>query len=90
MEVWIQRTITGDLDIVPKLPSLSLHLDAVMKELLEVRTVKDTIGSWLGVIDNELMLSSRGFGSGGLGLEIQTTRCEPTEKGTQQSDTEDD
>jgi len=40
-----------------------------VEELLEVRAVKDTIGSWLRIVDDELVLNSRGFGSGSLGLE---------------------
>lgn len=40
-----------------------------MKELLKVRAVEDAIGSWLGVVDNELVLNGGGFGSSGLGLE---------------------
>jgi len=36
--------------------------------LLEGRTIKDTVAGWLGVINDELVLSSSGFSGSGLGL----------------------
>lgn len=62
-------TITNNLNIVSKLSGFALDLDAVMKKLLKVRTVEDTICGRFGVVDDELVFNSGGFGSGGLGLK---------------------
>jgi hypothetical protein len=43
------------------LAGLSIHFDAIMKKLLEVCTVKDTVGRRLGIIDSKFM-----FGGGSL------------------------
>lgn len=64
-----RHTFTGDFDAVPKLAGLAIYLDAVVEKLLEVCTIKDAVGSWLGVVDNKLVLDSGSFGSSGLGLE---------------------
>jgi hypothetical protein len=80
------HTVTDDLDVVSKLPSLAVNLDAIVEEFFKVRTVENTVGGWFSVVDDEFVLNSGGFGSGGFGLEKRTTRSEPTEKGTQQSD----
>ena len=81
-------TLAGDLHVLTELASLSLDLDTVMKVLLKGRTVKDTIASRTGVVNDELVLRSS-LGGGGLGLERKRkeTQYEPTEKVTQQSGT---
>ena len=61
------HTIPEDLDVVAELTSLAIDLDAVVEELLERRTVKDTIACGTRVVDDELVLSSSLSGSG-LGL----------------------
>ena len=63
------RTIPVDLHTVTKLASLAIDLDTVVQELLERRTVKDTVARRAGVVNDKLVLSSRGFSGGGLGLE---------------------
>ena len=63
-----RHTVAGDLDVVTELTSLALDLDAVVEELLEGRAVKDTIASGLGVVNDELVLSSSSLSGGGLGL----------------------
>lgn len=85
------HTITNDFDMVAELAGLALNLDSIMQVLLKVGPVEDTVTCGLRVVDNEFMLSSRGFSGGGLGLEKrgEKNRCEPTEKGTQQSGTSD-
>jgi hypothetical protein len=40
-----------------------------VEELLKIRTVENTVCSWLGIVNDELVLNSRGFGNGGLGLK---------------------
>ena len=57
-----------DLDVVTELTSLAIDLDAVVEELLERRTVEDTIACGTRVVDDELVLSSTRLGSG-LGLK---------------------
>ena len=57
-----------DLDLVTKLARLAINLDTVVEELLERRAVEDTVARRAGVVDDKLVLSSRGLSSGGLGL----------------------
>lgn len=66
------RTIAVNLDILTKLTSLALDLDTVVQELLECRTVKDTVTRGTGVVNDELMFGSSGLG-GSLGLPSQIT-----------------
>jgi len=66
------------------LASLSFNLDTIVKELLKVRTVKNSISSGLGVIDGKLVFGNGILARGGFGL--RETERQPTEKGTQQSD----
>lgn len=56
-----------NFDVLSKLTSLAIDLDAVVKELLEGSTIEKTVARRPRVIDNELVLSTN-FGSGGLGL----------------------
>ena len=64
----MERTITVNLDALPELAGLAIDLDTVVQELLESRTVEDTVASRLGVVDDELVLSSSRLSGGGLGL----------------------
>ena len=85
-----------DLDVVTELTSLALDLDTVVQELLKIGTIEDLVSSRFGIVDDELVLGSN-FSSGGFALKNkepkkkkgEKTRCEPTEKITQQSDTAD-
>jgi len=82
--------IASYFDVVSKLAGFAIDLDAVVQELFEIGTVKDTITGRLWVIDDEFMLGSSGFSSGGLGLQKRKEAnrwYEPTEKRTQQSGT---
>ena len=63
-----------NLDVVTELTSLSIDLDTVVQELLERRSVKDTVTSGTGVVNDKLVLSSRGFSSSGLGLTVKRSR----------------
>jgi len=67
------------------LSSFSFYLDVFTKELFKSGRVKNSILGRLGNIDG--VLYNRSFGSRGPGLK--RSRCKPTEKGTQQSDTEE-
>lgn len=66
-----EHTITGDFNVVSKLAGLSLNLYTIVEKFLKVCSVEDAIRSRLGVVDNELVLNSRCFGSSGLGLEVE-------------------
>ena len=66
-----------NLDVVTELTSLAIDLDAVVQELLERRTVKDTIARRTGVVDDKLVLSTSRFSSSGLGLNRQRKRGKP-------------
>jgi len=84
-------TITSNFDVIAELASLALNLDAVVQKLFEIRTIKNTVVSWLRVIDYKFMLGSSCFSSRGLRLEKreeEIRRHKPTEKETQQSGTE--
>jgi hypothetical protein len=78
-----------DFDIVAQLPRPAINLNAIVKELLESRSIKDTIARRTGEVYDKFMLGggglsglgSRGFGFGG--LEIQ--KREPTETYPQNS-----
>ena len=69
------HTIPVDLDVVTELTSLAIDLDAVVEELLERRTVEDTIACGTRVVDDELVLSSSL--RGGLGLHTRTREENP-------------
>lgn len=58
-----------DFDIVSELTSLTIDLDTVVEEFLEGSTIEEAIAGRLRVVDDELMLSSRDFGSSGLDLD---------------------
>lgn len=60
-------TIPGDLDAVTNKAGLAVDLDAIVKVLLEVSTVKDTVGRWLGVVDGELVLGGGALGGSDFG-----------------------
>ena len=67
-------TVVGNGDEVTKLAGLAVDLDAVVKELLESRTVEDVVGRGDRVVNVELVegLASSGLGSGGsLGLGVR-------------------
>ena len=67
--VYEVHTIPGYFYVITKLASLALDLDAIMQELFEIRTVKNTVICRLRVVDDEFMLCSRSFASGSFGLE---------------------
>ena len=66
------HTIAVDLDVLTELARLAIDLDTVVEELLERRTVKDTVTRGTGVVNDELMFGSSGLG-GSLGLQSQVT-----------------
>lgn len=70
------RTFTVNLNTFTELTGLAIDLDAVVQELLERRTVKDTIARGTGVVDDKLVLSSSRFSGSGLGLDRQRERGE--------------
>ena len=72
----VGRTIPVNLDALAKLTSLAVDLDTVVQELLEPRTVKDTVTGGTGVVNDELVLSSRSFSGSGLGLREKESRRE--------------
>lgn len=61
-----------NLDIVAKLASLALDLDAIVQVLLKSSTVKDTISRGARVVNDEFVLRSRSFSGGGFDLEGDT------------------
>ena len=71
----VGRTIPVNLDAFAKLTSLAVDLDTVVQELLESRTVEDTVTRRAGVVNDKLVLSSSSLSGGGLGLE-DTERAE--------------
>ena len=68
----------GESDILTKLTSLALDLDTVVQELLECRTVKDTVTRGTGVVNDELVLSSSSLSGGGLGLHREEEEEKPS------------
>ncbi len=66
--VQASHTITDNLDIFAKLARLALDFYAVVEEFFKVGTIEDLIGGRLGVVDNELVLSSD-LGGGDFGLQ---------------------
>lgn len=71
------RTIPVDLHVLAELTGLAIDLDAVVQELLEARTVEDTIARRARVVDDELVLSSSRLSGGGLGLTEREERENP-------------
>jgi hypothetical protein len=59
-------TIARYLDIVAKLPNLSINLHAVVKELFEVCAVEDTVSGGARVVDGEFEFCRRSLCGGGL------------------------
>ena len=51
-----KHTILGDLDFLAKIPRLAVDLHSVMKELLKVAAVKDTIVCGFGEVNEEFVL----------------------------------
>lgn len=80
----LELTVTGDLDLVAELTDLSVNLNAATEVVLERRSVKDTVASGTGVVDEELVLHASGGLLGGL-RRIIHVGCQPTEKKSQQS-----
>ncbi len=72
-----RRTIPVDLHVLAELAGLAIDLDAVVQELLEARTVKDTVTRRARVVDDELVLSSSRLSGGGLGLRETEKRGKP-------------
>lgn len=70
------RTVPGNFDVVTKLASLTIDLDTVVEELLKGSTVEEAIAGGFRVVDDELMLSSRDFGSSGLDLHSRKNHKE--------------
>ena len=64
------RTIAVNFDIVTKLTSLGLDLDAIVQEFLKRSTVEETIARRARVVNDKLVLRSRNFGGSGFGLHI--------------------
>jgi hypothetical protein len=73
------------------LTGLAVDLDTVMQKLFKVGTIEYAIASRLRIVDDEFVLDDGSFSGGGLGLRCRekrkVSRCEPTEKLTQQSST---
>jgi hypothetical protein len=78
------QTITRNFDFVTELTRLVVDLDTIMEEFLVCPPVKDLVICGTRIINDEFVLRSGCFGCGSLGL---VNKVEPTENGTQQSET---